>query len=330
MNIANIHRLIASVALLALGACSGGGGSAVSPQTPPNNTSTPVPPAPVTPTNTLVAPLSASASDAAPTLAASTTPSFLDSPNGTSFAFTQSVIKITPNSATPANIGATTLTVLAPNPQGMQFRFSVPALGVETTHLPPRGVDDGFANGGVMLFDMTNLDYTLFGRWNYTPDARINNQNYQGFAITGYQTAPSGIPASGSAAYFGAGTAQATIIQQSNPQGALGVRFTGDTTLNANFGNGTLRGALSNMVVGGQSWHNLDLNGTISGANISGSASIVAGPTPSIDFAFSANSTGTFNGAFYGPSGQEIGAVWTLADPNGTKAAYGVFAAKKQ
>jgi hypothetical protein len=186
------------------------------------------------------------------------------------------------------------------------------------------------ANGGVVLFDMANLDYTLYGRWNYKPDARdANSRNYQGYATTGYQTAPSGVPSSGSATYFGAGTAQGAVVQQSNPQAALGGNFIGDTALNVNFGNGTLTGTLSNMGAGNEKWHNVGVSGTISGSSVAGSTSIAAGATPSA-YAFSANSTGTFNGAFYGPNAQEVGAVWTLADPNGTKVAYGVFAGKKQ
>jgi hypothetical protein len=330
--------LAAGFCFIALAACSGGGGGgSMTGSTPAPSTSTPAPvtpAAPATPTNTLVPPAAASANGGAPTVATASTPNFTSSPppKGTSFAFTQSVMNITATAAEPASIGAATLTILDPNAQGvMQLRFSVPALGVETTHLPLRGVDDGLATGGVVLFDMANLDYTLYGRWNYKPDARdANSRNYQGYATTGYQTAPSGVPSSGSATYFGAGTAQVAVVQQSNPQTALGGDFIGDTALNANFGNGTLTGTLSNLAAGNAKLHNVGLSGAISGRSVAGSTSIAAGATVSSAYAFSANSTGTFNGAFYGPNAQEVGAVWTLADPNGTKAAYGVFAGKKQ
>ena len=327
--------LAAGVCFIALAACSGGGGS-VTGGTPAPSTSTPAPVTPTpptTPTNTLVPPAAASTFGGAPTLAAASTPSLTAKvwPKGTSFFLNQSVMNITATSATPATaaeIGAVMLTVIDPDVLGSQLRFSIPARGVTAEPLPLKGVKE-LASGGIVLTDMANLDYTLYGRWNYRPDI-TTDRNYQGYATTGYQTAPGSIPSSGSATYFGAGTAQVAIIQQSNPQGALGGNFTGDTTLNANFGNGALTGTLSNMKAGTESWHNVGLSGTISGGTISGSTSIAAGPTLPVGFGFSANSTGTFNGAFYGPNAEEVGAVWTLTDPNGTKAAYGVFAGRKQ
>jgi hypothetical protein len=329
-------RFASSVCLLALMACSGGGGSSVTGNTPTPSTGTPTPVTPTpptTPTNTFISPAAASTFGGAPTLAAGSTPNLTAKvwPKGTTFFLNQSVMNITATSATPATvaeIGAVTLTVIDPDFQGSQLRFSIPARDVSAEPLPLKGVRE-LANGGVVLADMANLDYTLYGRWNYRPDT-TSDRNYQGYATAGYQTAPGGVPSSGSATYFGAGTAQVAVIQQSNPQGALGGNFTGDTTLNANFGNGTLTGTLGNMKAGTESWHNVGLSGSISGGAISGSTSIVAGPTLPVGYGFSANSAGTFNGTFYGPNAEEVGAVWTLTDPNGTRAAYGVFAGRKQ
>jgi hypothetical protein len=45
---------------------------------------------------------------------------------------------------------------------------------------------------------------------------------------------------------------------------------------------------------------------------------------------FGASSTGIFNGALFGPNGEELGALWTLHDPTGQgKSAIGYVGATR-
>src|SRR5581483_1149360 len=111
----------------------------------------------------------------------------------------------------------------------------------------------------------------------------------------------------------------------------------GNGNVAVNFSTGSVSGTLSNMTVtpnGGTAapWNSVTLNGTLSGASINGTTTGSVAPPEAGTFGMSASASGTLTGALYGPNGQELGAVWTLNEPNPTngKSAMGTIMATKQ
>ncbi len=79
-------------------------------------------------------------------------------------------------------------------------------------------------------------------------------------------------------------------------------------------------------------WNTVNLTGTLSGATFGGNTSTPGAPTNGGNYALSSAATGKFAGALYGPNGEELGAVWTLSEPNAVngKSAVGTISATKQ
>jgi hypothetical protein len=99
------------------------------------------------------------------------------------------------------------------------------------------------------------------------------------------------------------------------PSGVTNV--TGTTSLTANFGTNTLTGGLNNMTrADGSQWANLTINGQW-GAGVNAISGSIAADN---------GMSGAMNGAFFGPSAQEIGGNWSVSG-SGSSAA-GVFVGK--
>ena len=105
--------------------------------------------------------------------------------------------------------------------------------------------------------------------------------------------------------------------------------------MNINFATGSINGQLTNMTVGSSPWNNVNLNGSLSGASLSGTTSTSGPPAsapPLFPQGMSSAATGTFKGALYGPNANELGAIWSLSEPtvDGGKSVLGVIAATHQ
>ena len=154
------------------------------------------------------------------------------------------------------------------------------------------------------------------------------------------------VPTSGTATYIGlSGTSQGNAkaggvagqiwvpSQSGNPIQGGGVG--GDATVNINFAAGSVNGQLTNMHVSGSPWNSVNLSGSLSGANLSGTTSTSGPPAGSpalFPQGMSSAATGTFKGALYGPNANELGAIWSLSEPttDGGKSVLGVIAATHQ
>jgi hypothetical protein len=104
------------------------------------------------------------------------------------------------------------------------------------------------------------------------------------------------------------------MFPASSPLGVDSSRLTGDASLQANFGNGSITGNLTNMRAGGMPWNSVSLMGSISGGQNAFSGTSAATSAPGGIASMNGSATGTFAGMFFGPSAQELGAVWTLHD----------------
>ena len=143
-----------------------------------------------------------------------------------------------------------------------------------------------------------------------------------GAFVTGYRTPDGSVPTSGSATYTGSVTGR---VAYANSQ-SVGVDYlTGKASLQANFGSGSISGDLTNMQSGYGPWNSVSLLGSISGGNFTGTSAATSAPgTPS---SMSGSATGTFAGMFFGPTAEELGAVWTLYD--GAATAIGTIGAAR-
>jgi hypothetical protein len=335
----------AVVSLIILTACSGGGGgSAIN--TGGGQSSIPAP-APVT--VSIGAAQDASLNGNTALQAAGSSPNFTtNSPaNGTVFPFNQSVLALTPTSVTSFTpTGGATATLQSTQTvngtiEGL-FELKVPSLGLDTTNLLSDGTSATLSDGRKVSLGITTLNYTLLGIW-AVGAASTTGTSYSGFAVSGYQTPLAGIPGplTGGATYIGDGSSSAKaggaagVVMLPSGNGGINVAtLQGQAQIDvANFSNGTLSGQLNltaTPVGGGAAtpFNTVVLNGTVSGATVSGTTGVGNATGP---YAIGGG-IGTFSGAFYGPMAQEVGGVWSVHEPtpDGGRTALGVFGATKQ
>lgn len=215
------------------------------------------------------------------------------------------------------------------------FDLSIPALSLTATNVHGDGTIVAFGDGGKISAAGTTMNYTLLGAWAYTPGS--GNTSYLGQVVTGYGTAPASIPTTGSATYNGAG---GVVGSYAIPSGTNAIQMgtvSGDVSLNVNFASDTATGSFTNMntrALGASTttpWNDVALTGTLtrgtSNVTINGQTSTTTNSNPA---GFSNAAHGNFNGAFYGPAGQEVGGMWMLSESTagGGKAAFGTFGAK--
>jgi hypothetical protein len=212
------------------------------------------------------------------------------------------------------------------------YELKIPDLGVDATPLQGNGATVTLADGRALTFSVLNLNYSLFGAWALTPQAAGGDASTAnlGIGISGYRTPTSGVP-TGTATYASGTNGVAGFAVTPSATGSLA----GQASIGVNFSTGAISGSLTNMTAtpnGGSAaaWNNVNLSGSLSGSTLSGTTAS-SGTPPSGTMSFDASSTGTFNGALFGPNGQELGAVWSLHDATDQgKSAIGYLGAKKQ
>ena len=291
-------------------------------------------------------PAPSSLSITAPQLGAAT---FSGGPFGTSFAGNPPVAGtaiplggatavLTPTSVANFNTGQVTATYRSTITVGginyPVFDLTIPALSLTAANLRGDGTELTLADGGKVSAAIGTMSYTLLGAWTYLPAS--GNKAYLGQVVTGYGTPTGGVPTSGSASYTQTG---GVIGVYAVPSGTNAIELGtvgGNVSLNVNFAGNTTSGSFTNMTAKapGSStttpWNSLSLSGTLTrGTN----AATLDGPMTTTGATgtagFSSAATGTFHGALYGPTAQEVGGTWRLTEStaSGGKAAFGTFGA---
>jgi hypothetical protein len=215
------------------------------------------------------------------------------------------------------------------------FDLSIPSLSLTATNVRGDSTIVTLADGGKISAGFANLNYMLLGVWTYIPAS--GGTAYFGQTVTGYGTAPSGVPTSGSGTYTGVGGVNAAYAVPSGTNAIQLGTVNGDVSLNVNFAGNTLTGNFTNMqakAAGASTttpWNDVSLAGTLtrgtSDVSFSGQTTTTANTGPA---GFSASARGIFSGALYGPTAQEIGGGWNLLDSGGGgKTAFGTFGAKQ-
>jgi hypothetical protein len=143
------------------------------------------------------------------------------------------------------------------------------------------------------------------------------------------------MPTTGTADYSGAGTVHGVVIFPNAPgiQPATGtVLLVGDAHLSANFATGAITGGFTNVTTYDyffppSAWNDVSVNARIAaGTNkFGGSTADTSQLSTTSSYTLKGSATGHIDGAFYGPSAQNLGATWSLSD--GTASAIGVVAA---
>ena len=309
---------------------SGTGSSGTTGSTASSNITAPVIPGPNTSPSTV-------ATSATSNFTSATPP-----PLGTVFSFSQAVVTYSSSGSADANAPAGTFSVTVKSSSNLPqlimtgelkvpgISLDVQQMGISANGLPAKLIisSSGIPQGGG-LFDagFAGLNYTLMGGWNYEPTG--SGTTYFGYSVGGYQTPASGTPSSGSATYTGIADARIFVPGPLVPMIST-TQVSGNASVAVNFSSGAVTGTLSNMAIPSNFpafWNDVSLTGcALSGGAISGTTSTTTAPSSAGMYAFSSNATGKFSGALYGPSGQELGAIWSLYDPSGKSAVGGLVA----
>lgn len=299
-----------SSAALALAACGGGTDTFVR-STPPAPV---VPPPPPPPQLTISAPAKATVGPGlTPIIADATGPNFTTgAAEGTVFPLLQTALAIDATSIKP-DTAVNTAGGAAIVDQG-KLLINIGAFEGE----PAYSANLDWTRTGYWSVDIPE------GTWDYGGDTAQH-----GVFVVGYETPAIAMPTTGTATYTGSAFGRMYVPMSTTdalPCTCQEVPVQGDAFLTANFGARTVTGALTNMyrVWWDESpWNDVTFTSVIAGNGFSGTTSV----TGAVDLGMRANATGTLEGRFFGPSAEEVGAVWTLFD--GTNAAIGTLGGRR-
>jgi hypothetical protein len=339
-------RLGSSLCLLALTACSGGGGGSANTglNNPPANNSgnsggtntgnsggnstgnsggntTP------TPTVSIGAPDNAGVTVQGP-------PPFNFSTNlpsvGTTFGLSGPAVKITASVVEAAKKGTTGTLIYRGLANGVPtFDISIPDLGISASNVRADGSVTP-AGPGAVIMNIKLLNYTAHGVWSYAagPGTGVT---YIGVTAVGSGTPIAAVPTAGSANYSGG-----TVGFYYAP-GHAGTATTGSLigqiAISVNFTTGGVSGTVNSVIADLKTpWNDLSLSANINrlagNASFNGTTGTSGPPADAGTAGFSSAATGQLAGAFFGPNAEEVGGSWTLTDPNaagGGKTAFGAF-----
>lgn len=318
------HSLASAFAIaVSLSACDAGTSVAIAPLPSP-------PPTPAPPSIEAAAQAALPAASAYPQAEASGPT--IDNHVNTDFPLIESAVTINLSGLVAEQHSTGDLAFEATGDPADSYTLNVPDLGISTVHFAAGGYycysskcgDTGSSSVDLNMADpaTTNLSWTTYGFWTSRSYAASGPLTTAAF-VTGYRTPVGSMPTVGTATYTGAAQGR---LMAARDYGYLGVgidSLSGDATLLADFGSGTLSGSLTNMVGPGGAWNNVSLVGAITSGDFTGTAAVTS--SPGTFGSMSGSATGTFAGSFFGPSAQELGAVWTLHD--GTSTAVGTIGA---
>jgi hypothetical protein len=250
---------------------------------------------------------------------------------GTAFPLIQSAIEITETGIVTdgdTNDGGATLTVV--DFDTGETELSIPSLGINVVLTANADSPTEIADGFVALAGAVG-NYLMVGSWG----AAFENSANLSFFVTGYRTPTDQLPTSGTASFSGTNNVAGSVLVETTGNAAAGGILVGDAAFNVNFSTGAVGGAFTNMIAFGpqgepSDWNDVSVSATLGSA---GGISTLSGTTaasnaPGTPFALSGAADGHINGGLFGPSAEELGAVWSLADGNG--AALGTVAAGRE
>lgn len=163
------------------------------------------------------------------------------------------------------------------------------------------------SNVFVGLDDTNQFSHSTWGYWVHRDDT--NDFEFDaGYWVAGNLTPAANIPNSGSASYTGG---MVGLTKQ-------GEALVGEMNWNVNFATRSVTGSFDSITKDGAAWIN---SAAVSGGWSAGTNAVSASITGA------QVSSGSAQGAFFGPSAQELGGTWRINHTNGDKGA-GIFLGK--
>ena len=209
---------------------------------------------------------------------------------------------------------AATLKVIGSSSSFSNAELVVPSLGLDQSIT----FGTSLAGGGDSGDAIYGLSYVATGGW-WTRPSGTNNPNAltnTGVYVFGYQTPQAAMPTSGSAVFSGETTAAVYKTVGTEIQGGL---VAGSASISANFGSGAINGSFTQMkLTNTENWNDVSVNANIAMGSNTFSGTTAAASAPGQPLSLSGSAVGKINGAFYGPAGQQLGAVWSLSDGTGS------------
>jgi hypothetical protein len=205
------------------------------------------------------------------------------------------------------------------------LQLAIPSANVNTTIYVGLGGNTPDANG-----NPDPLDYIALGAWGQA--SSVAGGPF-GFYLFGYETPASAVPTSGQASF--SGNIRGAVFAPIDGH-VMQASLNGNANVTADFASGNVTGALTgiryNEGVAGSAlvqgpWNDVSLTAAIASGSNRFSGTATATSAPSTPFSLSGSAAGHIDGAFFGPSAQAVGAVWTLSD--GAAAAIGTIAARR-
>jgi hypothetical protein len=184
-------------------------------------------------------------------------------------------------------------------------RLAIPSLGVD--EIFSENTDLRGFQGDTPYY---GLNYVVLGEWAHWSGTRTTSYTE---SVFGYETPASAIPRTGTAQF--SGWASGSVFKGTDS----GAYVEGRANVSVDFTSGQVGGAFTNMKIGSsQPWNDVSLSGSIaSGTNkFSGTTAVTSAPNNG--FSLTGSATGRFDGGFYGPGAEQLGAVWTLTDGSGS------------
>jgi hypothetical protein len=250
---------------------------------------------------------------------------------GSAFPLKQTVLSITSSGVAPdtaANNGGATLSVVNWNAAGdSQFRLTIPGVGLDATFTSASLLKGpSTVMGGTFRLTSSNVNYAALGLWEVdttsnTAGGTTDGTIHVGAFTTGYETPVGGMPKSGTAIYSGVQNVAGLVTTNLSSGGIGRAALLGDGAFSANFSTGAITGGFTNMMVTSGTgvtaptpWNNVSVTSSLISGTSHFSGSTAAASTPGTPYAVSGSATGRIDGGFYGPTANELGAVWSLSD----------------
>jgi hypothetical protein len=341
----DIIRLVTALSCTLITACSGGGGGGGAALSAPSAASA----APAAPTfcsgcvgppslgynfdtgisaGPIAAPAPASFGTAPAQVAVPSGPTFDGSSGSYPANVTFPLISTSLKSASPGMSAAAaqdaTLTLISSSANSQNFQLVIPSLNLNT--------NVHFGENIVSNIDGTTygFSYVAVGFWEQRSAINEPIQSNTEFSF-GYETPGSSMPTTGSGDF--SGLASASVFKPASGTIAE-TSITGRAILSANFSSGQVTGTMTQMKqydgmdthpYNFLQWNDVSLNASIAPGSNRFSGTTAATSAPGTGFSLAGSATGHIDGVFYGPTAQNLGAVWSLSDGNAS--AIGTIAA---
>ena len=178
---------------------------------------------------------------------------------------------------------------------------------------------------------MAGLNYLSYGSWSIAL-SNFRSTSDAGSYVAGYQSPASAMPTTGTAHYSSTSYGVTGTVYVTNGGTTTSAALMGTANLDVDFAASSIKGTLDHINYSKDGMSG-GFNDIAVSANIASGTSTFSGTTAATTagssyYALKPTATGQINGAFYGPTPKEMGAIWTLSNGDGTGVAVGAVGAQ--